>query len=238
MDVLKLRDWYRTPMGHMVRRIVQSYLNDFWPELAGKRVLVVGYGVPYVHLWGKETDVFLAMTGKMGVMHWPESGKNRSLLTWSSELPFASESFDRVLLVHALEFADDELKTLAECTRVLKNDGRLMTVVPNRNGAWSRREVSPFARGKPFSASQLQRSFTKNNLLMTQSTFGLFVPPTPYQWIQRRSSAFEKAGNRWWAPFGGIVVAEGKKDLFSGTVVRVEKPRTRRMVQPRLTPAG
>ena len=222
VDVLKLRDWYFTPVGHTVRRVVQAYLNEMWPTLKGERVLVVGYGIPYINLWLKESQVFCAMPAGQGVVHWPQDGDNRTTLVWDSHLPFADLIFDKILLIHELEFAN-EAPLLDECERVLKPDGRLLSVVPNRTGAWCRREeVSPFGRGRPFSGMQMNKLMRKNGFLTTQSCYGLFIPPTRKEWILKYYDTAEKIGQRWRAPLGGVLLTEAKKDHFGGKAVRVE----------------
>jgi len=230
MDILKLRDWYRTPMGHMVRRALQSYLNDFWPDLMGKRILVLGYGVPYIHLWMKEADIFCAMLPVMGVMPWPEDKPNRSCLVWESDLPFEDCYFDAILIAHGLEFTENDVQTLKECRRVLKTEGRILSIVPNRAGGWCRREISPFSRGKPYSSGQMSKVLRQSDFMITQSTFALFTPPSSKRWIQRHSASFEKAGQRWWGPLGGVIITEAKKDIHGGSVVRVSEPHNRSML--------
>ncbi len=46
-------------------------------------------------------------------------------------MPFESNTFDTVLLCHVLEHVLEPEKTLKECKRVLKKNGRVVIVVPN-----------------------------------------------------------------------------------------------------------
>ena len=207
-------------MGHMVRRTVQAYLNDLCPNLRGKRILILGYGVPYVHLWMKEAQVYAAMLAKMGATHWPENGENRSCLVWESSLPFCDETFDLILIAHGLEFADDDTKMLQESRRILKNDGHIVTITPNRRGAWCRREVSPLSRGRPYSAGQMERTLQKADLMANSTTYALFTPPSELSWIQQKSPWFEKFGRQIYTPLGGVIIHDIQKDMYSCTVVR------------------
>jgi len=50
-----------------------------------------------------------------------------------SELPFASNSFDKIILTEVLEHVPQENKALEELYRVLKPGGRLALTVPNHN---------------------------------------------------------------------------------------------------------
>jgi SAM-dependent methyltransferase len=60
------------------------------------------------------------------------AGKGRYLLCADGyQLPFASESFEVVLLVAVLEHTREPWRILAEVRRVLKRSGRALIVVPN-----------------------------------------------------------------------------------------------------------
>jgi chromosome segregation protein len=48
-------------------------------------------------------------------------------------------------------------KRLRESWRVLKDDGRLLIVAPNRSGMWAYWESTPFAHGPPYSFGQIGR---------------------------------------------------------------------------------
>lgn len=221
MDILKLRDWYRTPLGHTVRRTLQSHINELWPSLKGMRVLVLGYGEPYIGLWNKEGQIFCAMFGHMGAFRWPENQKNRSLLT-SEDLPFFEGCFDRILIAHGLEFAHHDDALLSECQRVLKDDGEIILIVPNRSGAWSRVEVSPLARGRPYSSLQISKELKRRSFQVCESRYALYVPPSKNNFILRNAPKFERFGKFWRAPLGGIVIVRAKKDIFRGTVIRMK----------------
>lgn len=223
MDILNLRNWYRTPTGHLVRRKIQSALNDIWPDICGKRILILGYGAPYIKLWLKEAQVFCAMPDNMGALSWPERQLNRVTLVTSTNLPFQDCSFDAILMLHSLEFCNDEESTMWECNRVLKDDGCILAVVPNRTGAWSHREISPLARGKPYSHSQLTRTFKESGFLVVNNTYALYVPPSDKEWVHKHSKAFEKFCRKWRAPMGGVILMEGKKDIHRAVVVRTYK---------------
>ena len=43
----------------------------------------------------------------------------------------------------------------AEGQRVLAPSGRVIAVIPNRRGVWTRTENTPFGHGRPYSRSQI-----------------------------------------------------------------------------------
>lgn len=231
MDVLKIRDWYKTPFGHMARRMIQTAVNDQWPSLKGKRILVIGYGLPYISLWPKEADVYCAMLGYMGVLPWPESGENRSSFVWDDQLPFMDEFFDAIFIAHALEFCDNDEVFMDECRRILKHSGQLLIMTPNRSGAWSRLEISPFGRGKPYSLTQLERLCRHTGLCVNSHQGALYAPPSTHKFIVKHAGLFERFGRHWRAPLCGVHVANLVKDMYAGTVVRTDsKSRLKRFV--------
>lgn len=230
MDIIHLRDWYRTPTGHVVRRQIQKAISDLWPDITAKRILVIGYGVPYIKLWLKEAQVFCAIPAKMGAIHWPNHNPNRVVLAWENELPFQENFFDAICIIHCLEFSQDDLEVLDECNRVLRDDGRLLTLAPNRAGAWSHREISPLALGKPYSHSQLEKLFHKSSFMCTQSEYALFTPPTNKSWVHKYSDTFEKIGRKLHAPMGGVILMECKKDIHAAVVVRSQESFSKRFI--------
>jgi SAM-dependent methyltransferase len=218
--------------------VVNDYLHKLWPALHGQKVLSLGYGLPYLEGYQDDPFIFAAMPAQMGVIHWPRTGDGRTLMTWEAELPFPDETFDFILLTHALEFSGDPDALIGELSRVLKPEGRLMVVVPNRLGVWARREITPFARGRPYSSVELNGLMRRNSMMVSQSVYGLFVPPTRRRWILRYAQTFEKIGQRWHPPIGGLLIMEARKDVYGGRVVRSRVGGRRNILRIPVTEAG
>src|SRR5436190_21585508 len=103
-DVVDLRDFYRSVLGQVARRMIRRAIQRVWPDLHGMRLLGVGYATPFLSALGGDTERTLAvMPASLGVLPWPVEGSNRVTLADEGELAFADYSIDRVLLVHALE---------------------------------------------------------------------------------------------------------------------------------------
>lgn len=223
MDVLKLRNWYTTHRGRVVRRILQNYIRSIWPDVSGKKVLVIGYALPYLHNWQLQDDVNImcVMPARMGVVHWPDDGPNKTMLAWEDNLPFVDNEFDHVLVMHGLEFCDHSEELLAESWRVLKPDGRILVMTPNRTGPWSRVDRTPFGRGQPYSSFQLTKLLRDEDFMVLDTDYALFVPPSERKWVLSLSRTFENIGHRWWPFVGGVVMVEGRKDMYGGHVVRI-----------------
>ena len=157
-DVVDLNAFYLTRLGRVARRIVGQQIRRAWPSVCEEVVLGLGYAVPFLGLFREEADrVFAIMPAGQGVMAWPESGGRQVALADDGVLPLPDGSVDRILIVHGLEFSEQRRPMLEEVWRVMRPNGRLLVLVPNRHGLWARAEATPFGHGSPFSASQLAR---------------------------------------------------------------------------------
>src|ERR1700733_523429 len=133
-DIVDLREFYLSPLGQAVRRVLRARLRRIWPNLGRERVLALGYGTPLLRPLLGEADTLIAMMpAAQGVAYWPREGPNISSLIEMDNLPLPDQSIDRVILVHALEgAASGASDLLREVWRVLKSQGRILVIVPNR----------------------------------------------------------------------------------------------------------
>src|SRR5579864_2699615 len=114
-DVVDLRDFYRTSLGQVARRMIRQAVRRIWPDMRGLRVLGVGYPAPFLTAISPESERTIAlMPASLGVLAWPAEGANLATLAAEGELPFADYSMDRVLLVHTLETSDQVGSLLKE----------------------------------------------------------------------------------------------------------------------------
>src|SRR6202162_157996 len=114
-DVVDLRDFYRTPLGQVARRMIRRAVRRMWPDVQGMRLLGIGYPAPFLTALSPETERTVAlMPASLGVLAWPPEGANLAMLADEGELPFADFSIDRVLLVHALETSEQAGPLLKE----------------------------------------------------------------------------------------------------------------------------
>jgi len=151
VDVVDLRDFYLSRLGQVARRMIRRRMRLIWPDLAGMRVLGLGYATPYLRPFRDEAErVVAAMPASQGVLAWPAEGPNAVALVEESELPFQDYSIDRVLLVHGLEYSEQVRPLLKEIWRVMAGGGRLLVVAPNRRGIWARIDRTPFGQGHPY----------------------------------------------------------------------------------------
>ena len=226
-DVVDLRDFYRTLLGQVARRMIRRALRRMWPDVRGMRLLGMGYAAPFLTAVSPETERTVAlMPASLGVLAWPSDDANLATLADEGELPFADYSLDRVLLVHALETTEQAGTMLKEVWRVLSGGGRLLIVVPNRRGIWARLDRTPFGSGRPYTLSQLSQLLRDEMFTPVATGAALFVPPSRSRVVLRSARAWERIGARWFQTFAGVVLVEATKQIYAKpTASRAPKRR-------------
>ena len=218
-DVVDLRDFYASSLGTAAQRIIGRRIRDIWPNTKGTNVLGLGYATPFLNLFRAEASrVVAAMPARQGVLHWPLEGKGLTTLCHERELPLDDLSMDRVLLVHALESTEQIRPLLRDVWRVMSGSGRLLVVVPNRRGLWSRFERTPYGHGQPYSPFQISRLLRENLFTPLQSYSALYIPPVHSRMILAAAPAWEKIGEKVFSTFSGVVLVEASKQLYAGNV--------------------
>ncbi|MBT5459610.1 MAG: class I SAM-dependent methyltransferase [Rhodospirillaceae bacterium] len=232
-DAIDLRDFYRTSLGQMARRVIRRRLREIWPNTADMTVLGLGYASPYLLPFRDNCQRLIStMPAGLGVLHWPTDGPNLVALADEAELPFADNSFDRVLLAHSIESAEQLRPMLREIWRVMQDGGRLLVVVPNRRGIWARLDRTPFGHGRPYTLSQITRLMRDNMFTPVGTSYGLFMPPSRRRMLVSSAPAWEQIGRRWFPHFGGVIFIEASKQIYAATPETVRKTRRRRAYMP------
>ena len=218
-DVVALKQFYERPLGAAVATLIGRRLHDLWPHTYGLHVAGLGYAVPYLDAYAERAASIAAlMPASQGVIHWPSQATSRVGLVEEACLPLPDSSFDRVLLTHALEMAENPGALLREVWRVLASDGRLIVVVPNRRSIWSELERTPFGHGRPYSRRQLSDMLASHLLAPTRWTAVLHLPPIERFGMVRALTAMDGLGRRWWRRLGGVLVMEAEKQLYGGVL--------------------
>lgn len=216
-SIYDLRAFYEGKKGRLIQPLLQDQILRLWPEAKDLRVLGCGYAIPYLAPYLDQAERVMAMMpARFGVHAWEPQGKNLACLADGAELPFETESIDRILLVHSLEHTETLGPYLQELWRVLKSTGRIIIIVPNRRGLWARAEWSPFGHGTPFSGSQLRRTLRDNLFVVEHSLRALYVPPFRSSMLLRSFSGVERFGPYFMSGLSGVVMVEASKQLYSG----------------------
>ncbi len=227
-DVVDLRDFYASSLGQVAQRIVRRRLRVIWPDVSGMRVLGLGFATPYLRPFVEEAErVIAVMPASQGVLAWPREAPNAVALADEVELPLPDRSIDRLLIVHALESAEQVRPMMREVWRVLADGGRLVVVVPNRRGIWARLERTPFGCGRPYAPSQLSRLLRDCMFTPLQSQAALYVPPARSRVLLKSAPAWEQVGARLFPPLAGVLIVEAAKQIYAGTPMRLKPAKNR-----------
>jgi SAM-dependent methyltransferase len=238
VDVVDLRNFYAQGLGVVARRFIGRGIRSRWGDTHGQRLLGVGYATPYLGLFREEAERCLAfMPATQGVVKWPSSRPALTALVEETQWPLPDAAVDRVLLIHALEMADDPIALLREVWRVLAPNGRLLAVVPNRRGLWARIDTTPFGQGRPYSRAQITHILRETWFTPNGWGEALYVPPVARGWFLRSAVAWERTGATLSAPFAGVHIVEATKQVYRAIPARREKRKLVPALKPVLAPS-
>ena len=231
LDVLDLRRfYYRTRLGRAAQKAMRDRLVSMWPDVRGRTVAGFGFAVPLLRPFLSDARrVVGLMPAPQGVMHWPAGMANVSVLSEETAWPLEAGSIDRLVLLHALEASERPQRLLEECARVLGPGGRMVVVVPNRSGLWSRRETTPFGFGRPYSLSQLEAQAKTSGFVPERHYAALFGPPSEANVWLRAHGMLERMGQKIsHSGGGGVILLEVSKQVparpRAGLAERVRRP--------------
>ena len=238
-DVVDLRDFYATSLGAVARRMVNRQIRALWPDVGGMSLLGFGYATPYLRPYLDEAvRVCAVMPDRMGVLTWPSGSpgeKNLSLVAREDEIPLPDLSINRIVMVHGLESSENAGHLLREMWRVLSDGGRLIVVVPNRRSIWARADHTPFGHGHPYSMEQLNRVLRQSMFTPVRETCALFFVPSRRRFWVTAAPAWERIGERWFSPLGGVAIVEATKQIYGAAADG--KTARRRVYMPAPAPS-
>lgn len=182
LDVTFFRDFYNTRLGLYTALDVLLGIRRMNPSWGGK-TLFFGYGLPlFAQFPESEKQMIWAMPARQGIVLWPANHHTRAVLVEDNQMPFADETFDNIVCLHSLEFAQDPEDFLQEIVRVATRGATMTLIVPNRLGLWAHRDKTPFGYGNPYTLSQLTHLLQRCSLTITRKTPVLSFFPCASRW--------------------------------------------------------
>lgn len=211
VDTRDANAFYQSPLGVLTAALLRRELLAWWPAVTALSVLGIGYAGPCLELWRQQARCVALAPAYVEARPWPQDAPCLTCVAETESLPFADLSFDRILLVHGLEQAGDARRLLREVWRVLKDDGQLVVVAPNRRGLWAHVETTPFGHGQPYSEGQLARLLTGLSFQVERQKTALYAPPFEISAHRHLFGVLEKCGPYVAPHFAGLVLAEAVK---------------------------
>lgn len=219
-----LQSFYEEPIGQVARRTIFRRVRRAWPEVRGLRLLGYGYAVPYLRPFMGEAERVAAYVPAQFEI---ETADLPFVAVGEEDAwPFVDSLFDRILIVHGVECAESARQLLRQVWRVLAPEGRIICVVPNRLSLWSQIEYSPFATGRPFTRSQIERLLRESMFAPEAWDSALYFPPVHSRRLVRSGTAWERIGRRCWPRLAGVHMVEATKSLYA--LAAPEKARARK----------
>ncbi|MFK7838912.1 MAG: methyltransferase domain-containing protein [Bdellovibrionales bacterium] len=212
------QSFYNSRLGLTTKRILKDRICDIWGDCKSMRVMGCGYAVPYLKALMPDSErCFALMPAEHGAHFWAGQSNTRNLAALSDQyqLPIETNSVDRALVIHTLEHSEDINQSLSEIWRVLKSNGRILAIVPNRSGFWVRSDKNPFGQGRPFSTTQLCNLLRDNQFIHERTEEALFIPPTSYNPILKVAPTLERIGRNTIPFVAGVHIVEASKQLYA-----------------------
>ncbi len=217
-DVVSLKQFYASPLGSAVYTLLWKRLRALWPTARGETILGFGFAVPYLAEVSENISI-ICMPAAQGALYWPvntaQCGGNRVAMSHEAMLPFSDATFNRILVIHALEHSHHAGDFMKELWRVMIPGGRVIALVPNRMGFWSHSTSSPFGEGSPFSLGQMKDAFESAGFTHMRTASSLFMLPSQWRWNVRLAGIMELFGQLLCPLLGGVLLVEAEKQVYA-----------------------
>lgn len=211
-----LEAFYTSRIGRAASALIARRISDLWASGPGEIILGIGYTLPVFAAWPAPHMVGLSvLPEEIGSPAPAPTHQGRVLLAPEHRLPFAEASFDRILMLHALEEADHPRQLMREAWRLLAPEGRLIIGTTNRRSLWSVNEALALGHGRPWTRRQLVRFLSESLFQVTASATAVHMPPLDWSVITSAANIWERVGDTAMPGFGGLVLVEATKRLYA-----------------------
>jgi len=177
----KIVKFYNGDLGQYIHPKIEMVLSRHLPSMGeGTNIACVGSAglFPYQSLFDNSCRLALQMTDDRSASMDDVLQKSDNFIAIDPGYwPYRAEEVDCVILMHDIEFMNDPEVYLREAWRVLKGEGQLIIVFPNRQGAWARSDNNPFGQGYPFTISQMRKILSKVHFMVDKIEGSLYHPP-------------------------------------------------------------
>lgn len=235
LEVTRLIDFYKSPLGHVARRLVRAQVRTMMGDVRGRRIVGLGFATPYLRAaLGTAERVLSVMPARQGASSWPREGPSSTVLCDPLEMPLSDASIDLVVAVHAFEHISDAEELMRELWRVSAPNADLVLVVPRRRGIWSTRDNNPWGFGNPYSRMQIEKLLRDHSFKVEKVQDALFVPPTDMRLVLKSAKLFERTGRLLGPTLAGVICVHAKKQMVPAITRRKRAERYVRV--PNLAP--
>ncbi len=215
-SIIALEGWLQTPAGVYLRAWEQSCLDNLTADIFGFNAVQIG--MPQIDALAASRMPHKILADRR-VRASTEPSRPVNVTLDYTELPFASQSVDLLVLPHVLEFSTDPHQVLREVERVLIPEGQVIICGFNPASLWGARHVLRRVGGTSFlprteeliSMPRMKDWLKLLNMSASQSHFGCYAPACRTEKWLHRYAFMDNAGSRWWPYFGGVYIVQAIK---------------------------
>lgn len=219
--------WFETPLGRLCGTLETASILNLAELKQRELVLDLGCGTGFFTLElarrgatvigvDASAEMLNAAKTKAAMEKLPISFH----LAQADSLPFASQSFDLVVGVTVLCYAEQPDLILREANRLLKDSGRIVVGELNRLSYWSRlrkakalfHETS-YQHARFLSPTELKQLLWQTGFAVRDNETRIFFPPTNWSPVIKQYSLFERAGGVLFPSHGAFVGMKADKQL-------------------------
>ncbi len=176
MEFKNLNSFYKNNLGKSVEIFVQQKINSYIDTRLNKVVMGIGYTEKYLqHFQDNKCTTLSLIPSFIDNFYCDKNDIN--VICEEDHLPISNDSCDVFLLVHCLEHSNSPWGLMAEINRILPSGGKIIVVVPNRVGLWSRRTNNPFGSGRSYTKGQLKKLLNSTGFFELEIDYSIYYPP-------------------------------------------------------------
>jgi ubiquinone/menaquinone biosynthesis C-methylase UbiE len=159
----KYDKWFETPIGALVKIYESELLLDMLGPDQGEIILDMGCGTGVFtidilsfgpHVIGLDISQPMVIRACHKAKKYPFSGIVGDMMS----LPFADDSFDKVVSMTAIEFVKDAQRAVKELFRVTRRGGRIVVTTLNSLSPWAARRMDEAKKGPSIFEKTIFRS--------------------------------------------------------------------------------
>lgn len=218
-NIIALGSWLDTSAGTYVRTWEEACLNTLTADIFGFNAVQVG--LPEINALQANRMPNKWRTDSRPASGSAENTHSLAVIHDFTELPFATQSLDLVVLPHVLEFASEPHQVLREVERVLIPEGQVIICGFNPASLWGARQAAGRLSGKHFlpqdsefiSVPRLKDWLKLLNMEASRGYFGCYAPPCRTDKWLNRFACMDRAGDRWWPYLGAVYVVQAIKRI-------------------------
>ncbi len=197
----------------------ESCLNTLTADIFGFNAVQIG--LPEINALQANRMPNKWITGSHAALPTYQGAQPVSIIHDFTELPFATQSLDLVVLPHVLEFAAEPHQVLREVERVLIPEGQVIICGFNPASLWGARQIAGRLSGAHFlpqdsefiSVLRLKDWLKLLNMEANRGYFGCYAPPCKTDKWLHRFAFMDCAGDRWWPYLGAVYIVQAIKRI-------------------------